>query len=223
MRKIVFASALASAAVFACGDAELRPASRSAAAVAVPAYAPNQIPSTGPVPAGCVRTEGGVLGKNATVSFGGVSITFTAWKSKDGKSKGEYVQFSFTATGPVAYAVKAGRETYYGTDTFWTHPNGLSGPEASAISNITFCPGLPPDAGTPDAGTPDGGPDPGGERGDTCTSSSDCYAGACDAGSCAGGGEGERCRTAADCQEEHNCVPEGADPGGPTVCEPFIG
>ena len=222
MRNLVFASALASAAVFACGDTEVRPASRSAAAVAAPAYAPNQIPSTGPVPTGCVRTEGGVLGKNATLSFGGVSIAFTAWTSKDGKGEGEYVQFSFIATGPVAYAVKAGGETYYGTETSWTHPNGLWGPEASAISNITLCPGLPPDGLPPDGGTPDGGPDPGGERGDTCTSSSDCYAGACDAGSCAGGAVGERCRTAQDCQA--NLVCEDADPGGPPptgVCTPI--
>lgn len=109
--------------------------------------------STGKVPEGCTRIEGGDIGQAPqTLAFGAITLTITRWVDKDGEP-GEKVGFSFSATGPVTYAVKAGKRTFASTSTSWTHPAGTSGSEASGISNVTFCPGDKPDAGRPDAGS----------------------------------------------------------------------
>jgi hypothetical protein len=164
MRKIILASTLLLITI-ACGDPGESSRSSSAAGLKPDRHrgSPSPvetIPSTGPVPPGCVRTEGESLGRNITLDVGGRTVEFTNWTSKEGKSNGEYVGFSFVASGPVSYAVKAGRETFWGATNAWTHPAGLSGSAAHAISNITFCES-PSDGGTDpaetDAGNPDGG------------------------------------------------------------------
>lgn len=128
--------------------------------------------STGEVPSGCVKIEGGEIGQSAqTLQLEGASVSITGWTEKS-DSAGEQVGFSFTSSAPVVYAVKAGGETYVGTASSWTNPNGTSGDKASAISNITFCP-APPDApgeigeGIPvDEGMKCEGPSGGGEVGE---------------------------------------------------------
>lgn len=101
---------------------------------------PTSIPSTGMVPRGCVKIEGGEVGeRDLVLSMGSRTITFTGWAQKDGEA--EEIGFSYVTTGGgVAYAVKAGRETHYGNQSPWNHPGGTGGPNAPGISNITFCP-----------------------------------------------------------------------------------
>ena len=163
-----------------------------------PGWIPGQIPSTGPVPEGCVRTEGEQIGQNVTLRFSGLSLAFTGWTNKTGQS-GKFVGFAFAASGSVAYAVKAGLETFYGTASSWTHPAGLSGSQAKAISNITFCRGAPSGGGSPgDGGTPSAS---GAGAGATCAVDADCWSGECGAGNvCGRGGAGTRCEDGArDC------------------------
>jgi hypothetical protein len=125
---------------------------------------------------------GGDLGQNLSVSFSGVALTFTSWTRK--LDEGGYVGFTFAASSPVAYAVKAGLQTHYSTETSWTHPAGLSGPYAKAISNITLCPGAPADGGVL-----------GGGGGAPCAVDTDCWSGECRLTThvCAPGGVGTRC------------------------------
>jgi hypothetical protein len=201
MRKIVLAAAVVCTAIACGGGVDL---DRLAAAAEElkwgPGRVPGQIPSTGPVPDGCVRIEGGEIGQNLTLSFSGVTVTFTAWTSKTG-ANGEYVGFTVVASGPVSYAVKAGIRTHYGTETSWTHPEGLSGSDAKAISNVTFCPGPPGDGGTPLSG-----------GGAPCAEDTECLSGECDSNVCARGGEGAQCE-----EGPRDCVSEICSSG---VCGP---
>ena len=163
-----------------------------------PGWIPGQIPSTGPVPADCVRIEDAEIGENLTLSFSGRALTFTGWTSK-ADERGEYVGFAFAASGPVGYAVKAGLETHYGTDSAWTHPAGHSGKSAKGIGNITFCPGAPSHGGAPSDGgtTSDGGPTGGGPArlggGAACAAGDDCLSGDCASNVCSLGGAGTPC------------------------------
>jgi hypothetical protein len=96
---------------------------------------PAAIPSTGPVPEGCVRIEGDEIGADdLVVTVGGVDVAIAAWTPKEGE-EGEYVGFELDAG--LAFAVKTGGETHHGAGTSFTHPAGADAP---AISNVTFCP-----------------------------------------------------------------------------------
>jgi hypothetical protein len=109
----------------------------------------SSIPSTGRVPGGCERIEGGQIGEDGLkVALGaGVTVTFLDWTSKDGEA--EEIGFRFvTSGGNVAYAVKAGGETHYGNASPWRHPGGTGGPNAPGISNITLCPERPGEGGS---------------------------------------------------------------------------
>jgi hypothetical protein len=148
------------------------------------------IPSTGAVPANCVRTEGGQLGQLGELKAGNATVKFESWRNKDGE--GQYIGFTIATTGNVAYAVKAGGETFYGTNTTWVHPEGTGGPKASAISNITFCEVLP-EGTSSDGGIPEGGGggeiEPCGESprlpgGGACTKNSQCASSTCIQGEC---------------------------------------
>jgi hypothetical protein len=98
------------------------------------------IPSTGPVPEGCVRIEDDEIGAaNLVISVGGVDIEIAAWTPKEGED-GEYVGFELAADANLAFAVKTGDETHHGAGSSFTHPAGTSGSDAPAISNVTFCP-----------------------------------------------------------------------------------
>lgn len=117
------------------------------------------INSTGPVPEGCVKIEGEDIGKAPqTLSAGGNTIDITGWTEKT-DSSGEYVGFSYTTTGGVAFAVKASGRTFVSDTSPWVHPDGTSGSLASGISNITFCPVPAPDGGTIDEGGDEGTPE----------------------------------------------------------------
>jgi hypothetical protein len=144
---------------------------------------------SGGVPPGCTKIEGSQIGRAPqTLALAQpASVTITSWTAKAG-STSEYVGFSFTSVGPISYAVKTGTQTYAGTATTWQHPEGTSGSDAPAISNITFCPtdgGVPEapvDAGTADAGSVNpcgGGIDAG------CVTTADCLQGlTCINGTC---------------------------------------
>jgi hypothetical protein len=97
--------------------------------------------NNGPLPAGCIKTEGGDHGQLQSLVVGGSYIEFTGWISKDDKSEGEYVGFTYNAPAGTFISIKAGGESHIEDDDdgVWTHPNGTYGPEASAISNIVIC------------------------------------------------------------------------------------
>jgi hypothetical protein len=125
---------------------------------------PTSIPSTGPVPPGCVRIEGGQIGQaGLVVDVNGTSVTVTGWTNKEGEA--EEIGFAIATSNGVAYAVKAGGETHYGNASSWSHPGGNAGPEAPGISNITFCPDTPPPGGTGTGGSGGEGGSGGGEGG----------------------------------------------------------
>ena len=75
-----------------------------------------------------------------TVDANGVLITITSWIPK-ADSPGEYVGFTFESDPEADYIIKAGTDYFASTGFSWSHPNGDSGPEVSAISYIDFCPG----------------------------------------------------------------------------------
>jgi hypothetical protein len=179
------------------------------------------INSTGPVPKGCVKIEGSDIGKAPQLlSFSGMNLTIDSWRAKD--DGGDFVGFSFTASGNVAYAVKAGTETFASSGTTWVHPKGTGGPAAKGISNITFCPnggdggsGVPEGPGNGGPCTPGGGggstdggslPEGGAGTGSPCSSGSQCASQTCTEGKCAPGGQGAPCRQDADCSEGNICT-----------------
>ena len=192
----VLLAAVASTAIACGGRAEDHSASAVDELKWGPGWIPGQIPSTGPVPAGCLRIEDEQIGRDVTAMFGGRAVTFTAWTTKIG-ARHEYVGFTFVPTGAVAYAVKAGLETFYGTASTWVHPAGRSGSAAKGIGNITFCPAAPSDGGT--SGAPGGVGGVGG--GAACTADADCWSKDCGAGGvCSRGGLGRWCEDGArDC------------------------
>jgi hypothetical protein len=197
-----------------CGDdTQISRLSREAAAYCEmqAALTGGELNNTGPLPEGCIKIEDddlGVTGDAHTVGDG--TVVIDEWIAKDGED-GEYVGFRFTASGGVAFSVKAGLDSYPGVaDGLWDHPNGTSGPNVRAISNIVFCPGEPPtdegcldpvdgdgdgipddvegdddNDGIPDEQdqTPTGGPDPVGGEG-SCTADEDCASGICSSGVC---------------------------------------
>lgn len=211
--------------LYACGlsnDAFL--SGRSSAALCSSGSMSLAIKSTGPVPPGCVKIEGGQIGQvPQTLTFSGITLTITGWTDKVGEA-GEKVGFSFTSSGPVLYAVKASVRTFVSSGTTWVHPDGTSGPDANGISNITFCPDAS-DAGTPTGGSDGGGFDDGGGEcdpddvvsgtptggtnltpGSVCTVDANCASQTCTAGVCAPSTLDEPCVLTAHCATDLTCV-----------------
>jgi hypothetical protein len=87
------------------------------------------------------KVEGDDLGRiGATAELpGGGTVTFLDWIAKT-DSPGEYVGFvlSDDAEG-ITYAVKHGGQVFVTSGTYWMHPEGDSGPDAPAVSNVDFC------------------------------------------------------------------------------------
>lgn len=186
--------------------------------------------TTGPVAAGCVKIEGDQIGQAPqTLSLGdGITVTITGWTDKAGEPN-EKVGFTFTSNGSVRFAVKAAGRSFVSSGGSWVHPEGTSGPQASAISNITFCPNSS-DAGTPGGGSgTDGGapfddgsgdectpgssdagttpPAPGDlTPGSACTAATNCMSGSCVNGVCAPSDENGPCVGSAHCSTDLTCV-----------------
>jgi hypothetical protein len=158
-----------------------------------PVRTPDSIPATGPVPEGCVRLDGDDLGKNLTVTIGGTrTITLTGWTLKTEKTD-QYVRFSFEASGPVAYTVKAGTETFSDTVLLWAHPRGLSGSNVKGISDITFCAAPPGTGGSAPATPAPTNPTGDGFGGSACTAHLQCWSGECLNSVCSKGWSFDRC------------------------------
>jgi hypothetical protein len=180
-----------------------------------PVVAPSQIPATGTLPDGCVRLDSSQIGKTVTVTIDGTrKISVEFWIAKTGKSD-QYVQFSFTPSGPVAYAVKAGTQTYYGTALMWMHPELLNPTalpsDVKGISDITFCavtPGTGGAAPAAPAPPPSTSTTPtvqstgttgttastgGGYGGAACTANLQCWSGECLNNKCSLGWSFDRC------------------------------
>jgi hypothetical protein len=157
--------------------------------------------NNGPLPEGCTKTEGDDLGRMQALTAGGSTIEFTGWISKNDSGEGEFVGFTYVAPAGTFISIKAGGESHIEDgDGAWTHPAGLSGPEASAISNIVVCEGEPE---VPDPGTP-GGEGEGEEGGGECDPPGDSD------------GDGEPDPT--DPDDDNDGVPDAQDPspnGGP--------
>lgn len=238
MKKLLFACVAVLVSTSACMT-ELRqeglewsPAADGDSSLCTTGALGQAINSTGPVPKGCLKIEGGDIGKvPQTLTFSGLSVTINSWRAKD--DGGDYIGFSFSSSGAVAYAVKAGTETFASTGTTWVHPAGTGGPAAKGISNITFCPGggdggtgLPEGPGNGGPCTPGGGgstdggsiPEGGGGAGSPCSSNSQCSSGMCTEGKCAPGGQGTPCKVGTDCQSKicasNVCTDPNGKPGG---------
>lgn len=205
MRPLILGSALGCLTLFGCTDFGKNGARRSELTTdgyTGPVLAPSQIPATGPLPAGCVRAAIGDLGKNITLTIDGTrTITFTGWTTKTGKND-QYVRFSFEASGPVAYTVKAGTEIFSDTVLLWAHPGGLSGPSVKGISDITFCAAPPGTGGAAPAPTQPASPTPtiqstgsttDGYGGAACTANLQCWSGECLNNVCSKGWSFDRC------------------------------
>ena len=183
--------------VFACGASETADREKSGKYSGFLVYDengnidPTSIPSTGKVPAECVRLEGGEIGaKDLSVSSDFLEMEFQGWMSKveaesNDKEEGEFVGFAMDMV--AGFAVKAGGETYYGVDREWTHPAGNSGPQASGISNITLCPPTGDPSDGPDKPVvPEDNPKEPGEDGENMECLQDDLM-ACEQGVCAAG------------------------------------
>jgi hypothetical protein len=203
MRRLIMATALAWTAVAGCTDWGKDGSGRAKAALTPDGYsgpvvAIDAIPGTGKLPTGCVRIEGDALGQNVTLTIlGQRTITFTGWTLKTGTTD-EYVRFSFEASGPVAYTVKAGTQTFSNSVLLWAHPGGLSA--AKGISNIAFCAAPPGTGGAAPADPQDPtptiestNPPSEGYGGAACTSHLECWSGECLNDVCSQGWSFDRC------------------------------
>jgi hypothetical protein len=146
------------------------------------------------------KLEGSAIGTDgATVYLGSRSVMLTDWVAKS-DSPGEYVGFTVVTSdgSTVGYVVKTGGDLWHSTDVTWMHPGGMSGPDASGISNVDFCEEC--EGGDCDP------PDDGGE----CNDPDGCDPG--DGGSCT---DPEGC----DPDPDPGCTdPDGCD-GGPDACD----
>lgn len=87
----------------------------------------------------CAKIEGANIGvENLTLEVGGKTLTFHSWVLKNGEA-GEFIGFSFAASGPLSLRVKAGGETYDAEGGTWVHPDAATDPTASAVSNVEGC------------------------------------------------------------------------------------
>lgn len=111
------------------------------------------------------KIEGGDIGVvGLELGLGPKRVTFEDWVAK-ADSPGEYVGFVISVSGAdsVRYIVKAGGELHADDVSSWIHPNGDTGSEAPAISNVDFCEEC--EDGSCDGGGGDGGED-GGDGGE---------------------------------------------------------
>jgi hypothetical protein len=87
----------------------------------------------------CEKIEDEEIGAEVAIEVGSTTVSFGDWVEKE-DSPGEYVGFTLTVEGgAVSYRVKAGGEVFADSETTWIHPNGTSGSEAKAISNVEVC------------------------------------------------------------------------------------
>lgn len=95
------------------------------------------------------KIEGSAIGVVGTiVHVGGDIVVFESWTPK-ADSPGEYVGFTLSANAAgLDYLVKAGTDVFAASGTSWSHPDGSSGSEVNAISNVDLCP--PDDEGGDD-------------------------------------------------------------------------
>lgn len=99
-----------------------------------------EVVGQGDTPEDICKIEDEQIGQvGAILVYNGVVITFTEWIPKDGEPN-EYVGFTFEATGPVEYKVKAGQDVFIDNTTTWINPNGTGGPQVKGISHIDVCP-----------------------------------------------------------------------------------
>lgn len=105
----------------------------------------------------CAKIEGANIGvENLTIEVGGETLTFHSWVLKNGEA-GEFIGFSFAASGSLSLRVKAGNESYDATGDTWEHPDADTDPTASAVSNVEGCD--PDDPNSDDPGDNPGDPD----------------------------------------------------------------
>jgi hypothetical protein len=119
----------------------------------------------------CVKIEGADIGRRITVDVpsgdGTLAVTFISWIPKS-DSPNEFVGFSINASAD--FMVKAGDETFSGTNSSWSNPFGAIGSLAKGISYVELCAATPlvtpPDheGGGHDGGV-DGGTDGGTDGG----------------------------------------------------------
>ncbi|NNF05815.1 MAG: hypothetical protein HKN21_03575 [Candidatus Eisenbacteria bacterium] len=97
--------------------------------------------NTGPLDDGCIKFENSDIGvENISKTADGVTVTLFDWVQKDGES-GEYVGVSYRIEGGEgSVSIKSGTNVDAALSSPWVNPNGLSGRNAKAISNIVFCP-----------------------------------------------------------------------------------
>ncbi len=102
------------------------------------------IPATGPVPEGCLRISGDDIGQLSSYTVGDLTVDVLGWVEKTDKAE-DQVGVALQSNVALDFVVKSGLDVFRSTadanvSTDWVNPNGLSGPTASGISNITFCP-----------------------------------------------------------------------------------
>lgn len=108
------------------------------------------------------KIEGAAIGQvGAYVHIGDERYVFEEWYPK-ADSPGEYVGFRLSPNSTAAnYLVKTGTTTYAGSGVEWTHPNGATGSDANAISNVDFCEDYPDGPGDDEPTEEPPGDDPG--------------------------------------------------------------
>jgi hypothetical protein len=104
----------------------------------------------------CKVEDGDIGVQGVALDLGTKSVAFESWIPKD-DSPGEFVGFTLSLSGgdSIGYLVKTGGEVYAGVGTSWSHPNGTSGDQVPAISNVDFCDEVD-DGGDGDGGDGDG-------------------------------------------------------------------
>lgn len=93
---------------------------------------------------GCLKFQDLSVGQVIEIGAESIVISDLIYKTDSGEG-GELIGFELASTAEVSFLVKAGGEGYGGIGDSFINPNGLEGPEASAISHVTFCIGVDPE------------------------------------------------------------------------------
>jgi hypothetical protein len=87
----------------------------------------------------CFTLEGARLGQDTSSTLGDTHFSLTRWIPKSSESP-EYIGFTLTTDGDLAYVVESGEERFRGSTAGWMERSSMIGASTTPISLVAICP-----------------------------------------------------------------------------------
>jgi hypothetical protein len=97
------------------------------------------VPLNQPAPDGCARISADDIGRlPLDLDVGGRAVRMAEWTAVD-ETQERLLGFAAQLPPDVVYAVRVGDEVFVGSEPRFLHRDGLWGPKARGIDQVTFC------------------------------------------------------------------------------------